>query len=917
MISDRAPVAAIMVRGTHASRSARLDSNTQMALQPGDKLGPYECIALIGRGGMGEVWKAHDARLKRDVAIKVSAAQFSERFEREAQAIAAFNHPNICQLYDVGPNYLVMELIEGPPLKGPLPVDQALKYAAQICDALDAAHKKGITHRDLKPANILVTKAGIKLLDFGLAKSASANSGQALKPGLSPDDATLTMALTGKNEIVGTLYYMSPEQLHSQATGKELDGRSDIFSFGIVLHEMLTGKRAFEGASPASVIAAIMERPAPSISDIAPPALDRVLKKCLAKDPDERWQTARDLKSELEWIASAPEAGSTVAAAPTARHRSWLPWCVAAFFLLALMPVNIIHLRETPPPEQTLRYNVAVPENSSVHSFAISPDGRTLVVATRVNGKQQLWLRPMDALQFQPMAFTEEATYPFWSPDSRHIAFFAQGKLKKVAAGGGPAQSLCDVASGSGGSWNRDDVIVFAPNTSGTSIQRISANGGAPADVIQTKGVQRYPVFLPGGSRFLYEVGGATETAGIWVGSLDGKENRRVLPDRSGAIFAAAGRGERTGHLLFVRENTLMSAPLDPVNAQVSGEVVPVTDGVSSLNGSTYLPVTVSENGLLLYAAGGSAGGQSQIGWFDRTGKSLGSVGMPGAALYPAISPDEKSFAFARTSTGGTDLWVRDFNRGTETRLTSDASSNIVPFWSPKGDRIVFISNRTGAYNLYQKATGGSGQDELLLPNRFASAPDQWSRDGRFIVYHEFDPKTKRDLWVLPAEGTALDQRTDRKPIPFLRTKANELLGQLSPDSHWMAFTSDRSGKREVYVRPFHFPEGASEGEWTISLAGGEMPRWSGDGKELFFEAADGKMMAVAVKAVPGAKSSFEAGAPVPLFDAHILHANIDVNFEYDVTADGKRFLINTTGAPGAASPPLTVVTNWTAGLKK
>ena len=852
------------------------------------------------------MWKAHDSRLKRDVAIKVSTAQFSERFEREAQAIAALNHPNICQLYDVGPNYLVMEYIEGTPLKGPLPVDQALKYAAQICDALDAAHKKGITHRDLKPANILVTKAGIKLLDFGLAKLATSGMGQAPKP----DDATLTMALTGKNEIVGTLYYMSPEQLQAQANGQEIDGRSDIFSFGIVLYEMLTGKRAFEGSSPASVIAAIMERPAPSIGDVAPPALDRVLKICLAKDPDERWQTARDLKRELEWIASAPDSGTTVSAAPTARHRSWLPWCIAAFFLLALMPVNVIHFRE--PAEQTTRYSITLPENSSVHSFAISPDGRTLVVATRVNGKQQLWLRPMDALQFQPMAFTEEATYPFWSPDSRHIAFFAQGKLKKVAAGGGPAQSLCDVASGSGGSWNRDDVIVFSPNTSGTSIQRISANGGAPADVIQTKGVQLYPVFLPGGSHFLYEVGAAAETAGIWVGSLDGKENRRVLPDGSGALFAAAGRGERTGHILFVRENTLMSAPFDPASAQISGEVVPVTDGVS-LNGSTYLPVTVSENGVLLYAAGGSAGGQNQLGWFDRAGKSLGPAGMPGNVLYPAISADEKSVAFTRGSSGGSDLWVRDFNRGTETRLTSDASGNIAPIWSPTGDRIVFASNRTGTYNLYQKAASGSGPEELLLRNSLLNVPLQWSRDGRFIVYHEVDPKTKRDLWVLPTEGSA----ADRTPILFLRTEANELFGQLSPDSHWMAFTSDRSGKREVYVRPFHFPEGASEGEWTISLAGGEMPRWSGDGKELFFEAADGKMMAVAVKAVNGPKPSFEAGAPVPLFDAHIVHPNIDVNMEYDVTADGKRFLINATGAPGATSPPLTVVTNWTAGLKK
>src|ERR1700680_1954953 len=433
-----------------------------MALSPGDKLGPYECIALIGKGGMGEVWKAHDPRLKRDVAIKVSAAQFSERFEREAHAIAALNHSNICQIYDVGPDYLVMEYIEGAPLKGPLPVDQALKYAVQICDALDAAHKKGITHRDLKPANILVTKAGIKLLDFGLAKLGTSGIGQAPKP----DDATLTMALTGRNEIVGTLYYMSPEQLQARSNGQEIDARSDIFSFGLVLYEMLTGKRAFEGSSPASVIAAIMERPAPSIADAAPAALDRVLKRCLEKDPDNRWKTARGLKAEFEAMTSAPDSGSAVRAAPMKKSRiGWVAWAVAALFLLTTLGLSFVHFRE--PPEQTFRSAITLPENSTVHSLAISPDGRTLVIAAAVNGKRQLWLRPMDALQAQPLAFTEDATYPFWSSDSRYIAFFAQGKLKKIAASGGPAQALCDASFARGGSWNRDDVIIFSPSDTG------------------------------------------------------------------------------------------------------------------------------------------------------------------------------------------------------------------------------------------------------------------------------------------------------------------------------------------------------------------------------------------------------------------------------------------------------------------
>jgi serine/threonine protein kinase len=883
-----------------------------MPLQPGEKLGPYEIRAPIGAGGMGEVYKANDTRLDRTVAIKVSKTEFSERFEREARAVAALNHPNICQLYDVGPNYLVMEYIEGAPLKGPLPVDQALKYAVQICDALDAAHKKGITHRDLKPANILVTKSGIKLLDFGLAKLASAKpgtsgTGQAPKP----DDATLTMALTGKNEIVGTLYYMSPEQLQAQANGQEIDGRSDIFSFGLVLYEMLTGKRAFDGASPASVIAAIMERPAPSVAEIAPPALDRVLKTCLAKDPDERWQTARDLKRELEWIASAPEPGSAAPAIPTPWHRSWLPWCIAAFFLLALMPANIIHFRETPPSEPTLRYTIAMPEGATVQSFAISPDGRTLVIAAAVNGKRQLWLRSMDALQSKPMPFTEDAAYPFWSPDSRYIGFFAEGKLKKLPASGGPAQSLCDAPNSRGGSWNRDDVIVFSPNIAGVSIQRVAAAGGVPVDVTRTKGDQRYPVFLPDGRHFLYMVrAGSAETNGIYVSSLDGKENRRVLSDVSSVVFAPPARGGLTGHLLFVRENTLMAQPFDAATAQVSGDVFPVAEGVSATSNSSYLPATVSESGLLLYATGGANEGANQLGWYDRIGKSLGPVGAPGSVWDPALSPDGKSVVFRRVSATGYDLWVRDLSRGTETRFTSDPSLNITPFWSPQGDRIVFASNRKGGvFNLYQKAASGSGQDELLLPGDLTEIPTQWSRDGRFIVYREFDPKTKYDIWVLPAQGAA----ADRKPIPFLRTEFDELFAQLSPDSHWMAFTSDRSGRREVYVRPFP----PADGEWAISVAGGEQPRWRGDGKELFYIAADGKMMSIPVKALAGSKPSFEAGTPAALFDTHIALSTTNNVMEYDVTADGKRFLINTKGASGAASPPLTVVTNWSAATRK
>src|SRR5712691_5637548 len=495
-----------------------------MPLSVGDKLGPYEILAPIGAGGMGEVYRAHDPRLKRDVAIKVSAAQFSERFEREAQAIAALNHPNICQLYDVGPNYLVMEFIEGTPLKGPLPVDQALKYAAQICDALDAAHKKGITHRDLKPANILVTKACIKLLDFGLAKLGSSGIGQVPKP----DDATLTMALTGKNEIVGTLYYMSPEQLQAQATGQEIDARSDIFSFGLVLYEMLTGRRAFEGSSPASVIAAIMERPAPSIATIAPPALDRLLQRCLAKDPDDRWQSARDLKADLEWIASASGEVTTVPTAVT-RHRL-LSWIAAVVLAIGFVASSWIAYRATRPPElkPLVRLDVDLGPDVSLGAgpnAILSPDGSRLVFVSQ--GK--LFTRKMDQPKATELPGTQGATSPFFSPDGQWVAFFSQNKLRKISVEGVAAIALCDSsASFTGGGWGEDGNIIVALSPGGP-LSRIPAAGGTPTpiselDRTRREATHRWPQVLPGAKAVLFMVhtnpGGGYDGANIEVMTL-------------------------------------------------------------------------------------------------------------------------------------------------------------------------------------------------------------------------------------------------------------------------------------------------------------------------------------------------------------------------------------------------------------
>ncbi len=865
------------------------------------------------------MYRARDTQLKRDVALKVLPAVFSSdpdrlaRFQREAELLASLDHPNIGHIYGMVQSErnwaLVLALIEGPTLddrikQGPLPPDEAIAIAKQVIDAMEYAHDNGVIHRDLKPANIKVTPDGVvKVLDFGLAKALDQRSAASFDPENSP---TLTMGATQAGVIMGTAAYMSPEQ----AVGKPADRRSDIFSFGVVLYEMLTGKRPFRGESVGDTLAAVV-KDTPDWSALpaeTPSHLRKLLERMLAKDRKERLQAIGEARIALARPQS--EEVPRQAEAPALPKRPWALGGAAAVFALAAGALGFVHFRETAPVQQTTRTSITVPENSSLHSFALSPDGRTLVMAATVSGKRQLYLRPMDALQFQPMAFTEEATYPFWSPDSRFIGFFAQGKLKKVAASGGPSLALCDASDGRGGSWNRDDVIVFSPNATATSLQRVPAAGGVPADVVKGQGILTHPVFLPDGRHFLYTINlGSAEQFGIYAASLDqkgdGKENRRILPDVSSAQFAPSERSGQPGHLLFVRQNTLMAVPFDASSAQLSGDVFPLADGVRLTTNNTYAPVTVSENGVLLYETGGAA--QNQFAWVDRTGKQLGPVGAPGAARYPAISPDEKQVVFSRVTGTGMDLWVRDLSRGTETRFTSDPS-NIQPVWSPKGDRIVFGSNRKGGtYHLYSKAASGSGQDELLLQSSLNDIPDQWSRDRRFLVFYRIDPKTLRDLWVLPMEGAA----ADRKPVPFLQSEFNEFLGQLSPDSHWMAFTSNRSGRREKYVRPF--PSG--EGEYTISIAGGDSPRWRGDGKELFFIGADGKMMTVPVKPGVGTKSSLEAGAPIALFDAPIVEAGTTFQYEYDVTADGQRFLVADEGA--ATARPLTLLQNWTAALRK
>ncbi len=876
-----------------------------MPLTPGTRLGSYEIVALIGAGGMGEVYRAHDPRVGRDVAIKISQDQFSERFAREARAVASLNHPNICTLYDVGPNYLVMELVEGESPRGPLPLEEALRIARQIAEALAEAHEKGVTHRDLKPGNIKIKPDGtVKVLDFGLAKIAAAPESGAQ----ATQSPTLSMAATQAGVILGTAAYMAPEQ----AKGKPVDRRADIWAFGVVFYELLTGHRLFEADDVTETLASVVLKE-PQLDGV-PPEVRRLLKRCLEKDPKKRLRDIGDVWELLETPQSGTESPAQAKARPT--------WSiVAGIVTLALAALAFVHFRETPPSEHTLRYTIAPPEGANVHSFAISPDGRQLVLAAAVNGKRQLWIRPMDALQWQPMPSTEDARYPFWSPDSRNIAFFAEGKLRKIAASGGPSQPVCDAIDGRGGSWNRDDVIVFSASGSPEGvIQRVPAAGGVPGVVIQTKSRYLFPMFLPDGRHFLYEIGGiSAETNGIYFASLDGKENRRILADASSAVFAPAAPGERVGQLLFLREGNVMAQPFDAEKLQSSGEVFPVAEGVGLANANNYAPVTVSNNGVLLYWTGGVGGAANnfQLVWYDRSGKAVETVGPSGNIILPALSPDGKTVAFSKQGGGAADrdIWLRDLVRGNERRLTTDAATNVTPFWSPNGEQIVFRSSLGSKPDLHMRASSGSGQDEVLLSTPNNTVVDQWSRDGRFIVYSEIDPKTKWDLWYLPIGE---DGKASGKPMVFLHSEFNETHGQLSPDSRWMAYTSDVSGQSEVYVQPFP----SADNEIRISTAGGEQPRWRADGKELFYLGTDGKMTSVAITTLAGSKPVLKAGAPVPMFDARssILSRRGGTVFNYDVAADGKLFLVSATGAAaasiGSGTPPLTVRVNWNAPSK-
>jgi eukaryotic-like serine/threonine-protein kinase len=875
-----------------------------MPLTAGERLGPYEIVSPLGSGGMGDVYTARDTRLDRVVALKISQERFSERFAREARTVATLNHPHVCTLYDVGPDYLVMEYIEGQPIKGPLAVSDALKQAIQICDALDAAHRKGVTHRDLKPANILLGKSGVKILDFGLAKvehelAAAEMAGQAM-----------TQAVTEVGVMVGTVGYASPEQLQ----GKRTDARSDIFSFGIVLYELLTGRRAFDGPSAASVIAATLDRPAPSVAAVAPPAVERVIQRCLAKDPDDRWQTARDLKAELEWIAGG---GATVAAAASKANRwreraGWiaaaLVFLVASFLLIrsadrASVPGDVVSFAVYPPEKGV--FSASPNTTVNVPQFAVSPDGLTIVFAAAMPGAAPLlWRRSIADVAAQALPGTEDAMAPFWSPDGRWVGFYSDGKLKKTPAAGGAVQVVSQTATDfRGATWGPDDTILFASGTE--PIHRVTAAGGpvtaATAMEAPSEGSHRFPSFLPDGRHFLYTVLGASDRTGVYAGSLDDKTTKRLITANTSALYALPG------YLLFVSGDTLLGQAFDAERLEVSGQALLVAEHVgrsSAFDGA----ISVSRTSTLAFA--GTLSEQGQLTWFDRAGTAAGSADREGDHPDFRVSPDEKLLAASLLDpkTGTTDIWLIDLARGSQTRMTRGGQISAAPIWSPDGTKLVFRTNRSGSIELYQMSVGGSGEGKPVLTHGMARAAlvqstnivdTDWSPDGHSIVLSSPGVASGFDLWLLSlADG--------KGPIKFLDSPSDEMHANFSPDGHFIAYTSNESGRYDVFVQSYPQPDR----RWQVSTNGGYEPRWRADQREIYYLSDDRKLMAVAI----GPASSF--GVPTPLLQTRVPRGVTANRTHYIASRDGRRFLVNTQ-TNDARPAPITVILNWAAALKK
>ncbi len=880
-----------------------------MTLATGTRLGPYEIAAPIGAGGMGEVYRARDTRLDRDVAIKVlpphlsASEEMRQRFEREAKAISSLSHAHICALYDVGTHegteYLVMEYLEGETLanrlvKGPLPLQQTLTYGIEIADALDKAHRQGIVHRDLKPGNIMLTKSGVKLLDFGLAKAMAPASPQSGLTSL-PTVAT-PQNLTQQGTILGTFQYMAPEQLE----GSEADARSDIFALGAVLYEMATGQKAFQGKSQASLIGSILKEEPQAIFSIAPmtpPALERVIKTCLAKDPENRFQTAHDVKLQLQWVAEGgSQAGVPAPVVARRKNREKVAWAVAAAAALAAAIFAAAFVRRAPVKPRTIRFDIPTPEEvTSIDLPRVSPDGRTIAFnATDSSGKTRIWVRQLNSLTAQPLAGTDGATRPFWSPDSRFLGFVAEGKVKKIDVSGGPPQKICDAPTGSDGSWSSEGVILY-DGAGADPIYRVAAAGGTPAVAVKADAARKetqvgWPEFLPDGKHFLYmATGQKPEDIEYRIGSLDSTDTKKFAPAQTMITFAPPG------YVLFVRDKTLVAQPFNPSSIKTTGEPIPLAERVGT-NSVGLALFSVSREGTLVYRTG-EAG--TRMVWVDRSGKELESVGDPGESHNPALSPrgDRLAFDLSDPRGGRADVWIRDLARGVSSRFTFGAADEIAPIWSPDGTRIVFSDNRSGSYDLYEKSADGQGDEKLLLHSDDAKFASDWSRDGRYIAYVNQSKDTGFDIFVVPTFG-------DRKPMPFQKTSFNEFWPMFSPDGRLIAYQSNESGRQEIYVQSFPGPGG----KWQVSTAGGVEAKWRADGKEILYRAPDQNLMAVDVKM----GDSFQAGVPKVLFPARV-SPGIARN-RYVAAGDGQRFLL-VAPLKRESMTPTTVVLNWSAEM--
>ncbi|HET9409822.1 MAG TPA: protein kinase [Candidatus Sulfotelmatobacter sp.] len=894
-----------------------------MALTSGMKLGPYEIQSPLGSGGMGEVYRASDTRLHRTVAIKIlpehlwGSPDARLRFDREAQALSSFSHPNICHLYDVGEkdgtNFLVMEYLEGTTLadrlrKGPLPLEQVLKVGAEICSALDKAHRSAVVHRDLKPGNIMLTKSGAKLMDFGLAKASTVPLGSLSS---SNSLATMSKPLTTEGAIVGTIQYMSPEQLE----GKEADARSDIFSLGAVLYEMVTGKRAFEGKTTASTIAAILAaepKPISAFQPTLPNALDHIIKACLAKDPDERLQTAHDVDLQLGWLMEGRlQSGVLPGVAQSKRNQFWVTTVVAVLALIA--GFGLANFTRTSTEPLIVRSSIIPPEKANFFEGAsewappvLSPDGSRIVVGVITEtGQQILYVRSLNALSGQVLSGTEGGVFPFWSPDGRTIGFFADGQLKNIDASGGAVHELCPAPQPRGGTWSKDGVIVFAPSPY-TGLFRVAATGGPSVqltrlDTSRHEDSHRWPRFLPDGRHFLYLARTSNRsTSEIRVASIASIDILSIVPADGNSVYVAPG------FLLYPRSNLLMAQPFDAARLRTSGEPIIVADQVSWNGNVDYTSFTASDNGSLAYM-GVTGQGLSELLWTDRSGKALGKVGEPAPYFGPSLSPDGKKLAveIADPRNASSEIWIYDLIRNSRTRLTftSANSHNRLPVWSPDGSQIAFSSDRDGrAAQIYEKAVDGRDPEHVVAPSESDRYPSTWSPDGRYLIGVEQSAQRGSEFLVLPM----LESQRPFDFLPGVAGLSRFTFPRVSPDGRWLAYSTFETGRQEIYISSF--PSGA--GKWQVSTADGTEPYWRRDGKELFYRTLDATLMSAEISEQNG---SPVVGRPRPLF---LNRTRASPHWTFDVSPDGQRILINRLVQP-SVSEPITLVTNWEAELKK